>query len=495
MPPVIAVVGGGVSGLAAARLLSGAPPASAASRSAPEQAASVVLIESAPRFGGKVLSGELGSHVVDLGPDNFLTRDPAAERLCRMLDLGDELVAPATSSASVLARGRLRPLPAGLVLGVPTDLEALARSGIVSPAGVARAALDLVWPGAPVAPHSVGLDRCGGPEWSAASVLERHLGREVVERLVDPLLGGINAGGTGQLSLAVVAPQIAKAIAGRKSVIQALRATMAPSRSPAGDGDGAGVAAAGTTPLFLGLRGGLGRLIDRLVADLEARGVSLRAGEAAVGLRPTASGYELTTTAGTLEVDGVVLAVPAFVAARLVVDFSPDAGAELGSVPYASVALVSFLWPRSAIRRLPRGSGFLVPRREGRLVTGCTVLSSKWPQCASPGEVLLRASTGRYGDERPESMTDEELTSSVLSELDGLVGIASAPEAARVQRWPRAFPQYLPGHLGRMERARSAIELLPPLELAGASLGGIGIPACITSGERAGLAVLERLLR
>jgi oxygen-dependent protoporphyrinogen oxidase len=181
------------------------------------------------------------------------------------------------------------------------------------------------------------------------------------------------------------------------------------------------------------------------------------------------------------------------VAARLLVDGVPVAGAELSSIPYASVALVTFAFSSGTISRLPKGSGFLVPRCEGRLLTGCTVVSAKWPESARPGEIVIRASTGRYGDDRATKMSDDELTGRVLGELKDLIGASTQPLTSLVHRWPRAFPQYLPGHIGRIERARSALSALPPIELVGAALGGIGIPACVTSGERAAMTILDRL--
>jgi len=511
MGRVVAVVGGGISGLAAARVLAGAPPVSRELQDGsdhPDGASGVegVLLESDDRFGGKILSGEFRGRAVDFGPDNFLTRNTSAAELCGQLGIDDDLVAPVTSSASVVSRGRLRPLPAGLILGLPPDLVALARSRIVSVRGLARASLDLLAVSAPISPSSLGLafeqaaigrpprgatgsGDPGGPEWSAASILETRLGRELVERLVDPLLGGINAGGLDQLSLVVVAPQVARALVGHRSVTRALRllARSTP-RSPAS-------ASGEARPFFLGMRGGLGRIVDALVADLRDRGVKLRTGAAVTGLRRAKDHYELETAGGVIAADGVVLATPGYAAARLLVDSAPAAAAELGSIPHSSVALVTLAWSSNAMPRLPQGSGFLVPRCENGVVTGCTFLSAKWPHTASPGEVVVRASTGRYGDERPASMSDDDLVDAVLGELRQLIGASAPPLASLVCRWPRAFPQYLPGHLGKIERARAAISALPALGLAGASLGGIGIPACLTTGERAAVEVHDRLSR
>ena len=220
-------------------------------------------------------------------------------------------------------------------------------------------------------------------------------------------------------------------------------------------------------------------MVDALVADLRDRGVQLKTGTAVTALRHARDRYELETADGTIVADGVVLAAPGYVAARLLVDDAPAAAAELGSIPHSSVSLVTLAWPSDAISGLPQGSGFLVPRCEGRIVTGCSFLSSKWPDSASAGEVVVRASTGRYGDERPSSMSDEELVDAVLVELRELIGASVPPLASLVRRWPRAFPQYLPGHLRKIERARAALSELPALELAGPSLGGIGDPGML----------------
>jgi len=492
---VVAVVGGGISGLGAARVLAGAQPSGKLDQTGNVE---VVVLEADDRFGGKILSGEFRGRTIDLGPDNFLTRNPSAADLCVRLGIGEGLVAPATSSASVVTKGRLRPMPAGLILGLPPDLLALARSRIVSVRGLARAGIDLVPLGEPIAASSLGLvhdqsprrtttSAPEGPEWSAGSILRHRLGREIVDRLVDPLLGGINAGGVDQLSLTVVAPDVARALVGQRSVTRALRELARRARAQAAANG------ANPRPFFLGMRGGLGRIVDELAADLQEHGVKLQGGTAVTALKRTGDRYELDTSGGTVVADGVVMAAPGHVAARLLVDTAPVAAAELGSIPHSSVALVTLAWASGAVPGLPPGSGFLVPRCEGRLLTGCTFMSAKWPPTAAQDEVVIRASTGRYGDDRSAAMSDDKLVEAILGELAELLGFSAAPLGSLVQRWPRAFPQYLPGHLRKIERTLAALRGLPPFGLAGPSLGGIGIPACLTSGERAAVEVLDRL--
>lgn len=475
MARVAAVIGGGISGLGAAHALSAVADTE------------VVLFEAGTRWGGKILTGEFRGRRVDLGPDNFLTRNARAAELCEELGIGGLLTPPSTSSAAVLARGRLQPLPSGLILGLAPDLGALARSRIVSARGLARASLDLVPFRKPISPASLGLDAdpggTGEPEWSAGSILSRRLGRELVERLVDPLLGGINAGGVDQLSLRVVAPQVAEALAGRRSVTRALRGMSRRVRKPAAGGS--------TRPFFLGMKGGLGTLPDALAERLLADGVDLRAATEVTALRRAGRRFELDTTAGAMTADAVVLAAPAFVCARLLADELPVAAAELGSVPHSSVSVVTFAFSREAVGDRLQASGFLVPRTEALLITGCTFLSAKWPETAGADEVVLRASTGRYGDDRQLELSDGELASRASAEIRELLGIRAEPLASLVQRWPRSFPQYLPGHLPKVARVRAELAQVPGLAVAGPVLGGIGIPSCLSSGEEAAREILE----
>lgn len=488
-PPVYAVVGGGISGLAAARRLAARRPPAArrdagtavSARDGPrgaDEGAVVELYEASARLGGKVRSLELAGRVVELGPDAFLTRNPAAARLARELGLGDALVAPAVFSASVFSRGGLRPLPPGLVLGVPTDLRALKRSGIVSRRGVWRAALDLVLPGVALPAGSVGLGE--GPETpSAGALLRGRLGDEVVDVLVDPLLGGINAGRVDDLSLSVAAPQLAAALAGRRSALQALAPLASrpspPPASPTGDAD----------PPFLGLAGGLERLVERLREELEAAGVRVVASAPVDAIRRDEDGLLLEVGGERRRAAGVVLATPAYESARLLEALAPAAAELLAAIGYASVAVATFVFPASSFPKPLSGSGVLVPRRLGLLTTACTYLSLKWPSPAEGrGRVSLRVSAGRAGDERAEALSDRELVARLREELALVLGVTDPPLAVHLQRWRRSFPQYRPGHLALVARVASELADLK-VELAGAALGGIGLPACVASGESA----------
>jgi oxygen-dependent protoporphyrinogen oxidase len=416
-----AVVGGGIAGLTAAYDLA---------RAGDE----VVLHEASDHVGGKLRTEAFAGVPVDLAPDAFLARRPEAVQLCDELGLRDRFETPAVGSSYVWSRGALRTIPRGQVLGVPTDFVALARSGILSPAGVARAALEPWLPGAPL-----------GDDATIGSVIGRRYGRETLERLVDPLLGGINAGDTHQLSIDTVAPQLAAAARADRSLTRALRR---PSSAPP------------PGPVFYGLRGGMATLVDALVAAIEANG-----GRITTGSRVDAP--------ESLDVDGVVWAVP-----------RPDV------VAYSTVTLVLFAYPDQAVTRPLDASGFLVPRPDGLLMTACSWASTKWAHLASPGRFVLRVSAGRHGDDRAAAMSDDAVVQRLRDELALTMGVAGEPIDVAVHRWPHAFPQYPPGHLVRM---REMISASPSnLSLAGAVVSGVGIPACIASGRAAAARLRDR---
>ncbi len=454
----IAVVGGGITGLAAAwELLA--------------EGAEVAVFEAGPRLGGRIITEDVGGRPVDLGPDAFLARVPHALDLCRELGLSDELVHPAAEGASIWAGGRMRALPKGLVLGVPTgagDLSALVRAGLLSPAGAARAALDLVLPSTRF-----------GPDPSVGEVVAGRMGRAVHDGVVDPMVGGIHAGSSHHLSARAAAPQLADAARSR-SLMRGLRSQRT---RPAGLRGHAGRGATGPAgrpaPLFASLAGGLGRLVEVLAELLHSRGAALVTGTEIDGL--PLDGF-----------DAVILATPAPVTAALVGSASAEAAAHLRSVDYASVALTVLVYPEAACSRPLDGTGFLVPATEGRLLTACSFASAKWPHWAAPGDVVLRASAGRWGDERAMALGDGELTDRLHHELAAAVGLVAPPRVVRVTRWERAFPQYRPGHLDRVAQAEAALARdLPGVTVAGAAYRGVGIAACVAQGRAAARRVLS----
>jgi oxygen-dependent protoporphyrinogen oxidase len=442
----IAVVGGGIAGLGAAWEL--------------RDLASVTVFEPGP-LGGKLQTDEFLGHPVDTGPDAFISRVPEGVELCRELGLAGDLVSPAATKALLWWQGGLRPLPDGLVLGAPRRLGPVVRSGLLTPAGMARAALDLVRP----------RGRWAG-DVAVRDLVASRFGSEVADRLVDPLLGGIHAGATSELSAEATAPQLLRAARDSRSLLLGLR------RLAAADTDNGGA-------LFLAPREGMRTLADRLVSALKDSGVAFEP-TAAVELHRRPDG-RVGINPATEPFDGAVLAVPAAVAADLLdVDGCADVADGLRAITTASVVLVTLAYPADGLAIPADASGFLVPRGEGRLMTACSFGSNKWPHWSDPSTTILRVSAGRAGDDRPFQLDDPKLVERVEQELAQALGRSASPIAWRVNRWPASFPQFTVNHLERVGKIEAALRrALPSVTLAGASYRGSGIPACIASGRGA----------
>lgn len=460
------MVGGGITGLAAAWELSGgADPRP----DAPE----VIVLEGSDRLGGALRSDDLAGRVVDMGADGFLGRRPEAIELAEQVGLGGALVPIATRGASVWARGRLRVLPDGHAMGIPTRFWPTARSGIVGLRGSVALAGDALVP-RPDVRGPIG-DRAIGP------LVARKLGRRVVDTMVDPLIGGIHAGAVDDMSAAAVFPPLLAAAQRRGSLMRALRA-----ETPKPDPDG--------PPLFWAIDGGMAALVEAVVSGLERRGVELRVASPVDRLERDGGAW---VVAGEREqrADAAILAVPAPATATLLRPHDDEAAGLLDSIDYASVTVATFRASSECVPTDLYGTGFLVPRRtakKGRepwAVTACTYLDHKWPHLARDGEVLLRASLGRIDDTRPDEWSDAECAARAWDELGALVGLTGQPTESVVVRHPRSLPQYRVHHLLRTAGVEAAVARLGGLGLAGAAYRGVGIPACIASGRAAAHAV------
>jgi protoporphyrinogen/coproporphyrinogen III oxidase len=308
---------------------------------------------------------------------------------------------------------------------------------------------------------------------SVAALVGERFGAAVVDTLVEPLLGGVYAGNPDQLSAEATVPQIASAARDHRSLVRGLRA--ARRAAPPGDG-----------PVFQTLAGGLERLVGAMASDLGDR---VRMGAAVDAIEPGDDGWQVVLRGGdTVAASQVVLATPAWVTAPLLADVAPDAAAELAQIPYASVAVIALAYPRAAAAELPDGSGVLVPRTQGRLVKAITFVSRKWPHRNTGDHVLLRASVGRIDDDRWRSLDRDDLVARVDAEVRWATGITHAAEDAVVVPWERGLPQYLVGHVQRVDRIRT--HLPAGLHVAGAAFDGVGISPCVASAERVAAAVL-----
>ncbi|MFE3094214.1 protoporphyrinogen oxidase [Streptomyces sp. NPDC059248] len=427
----------------------------------------VTLLEAAARVGGKLRAGEIAGVPVDLGAESLLARRPEAADLARAVGLGDRLQPPATASAAVWTRGALRPMPKGHVMGVPADAESLA--GLLSPEGLARIDRDRELP-----PADLGEDVAVG-----RYVADR-LGREVVDRLVEPLLGGVYAGDAYRISMRAAVPRLFEAARRHTSLLDAVRAALEESRAQPQDG-----------PVFLGIAGGVGTLPLAVADAVRAGGGELRTGTRALGLARADGGWRVRTDRDeVLAADAVVIATPAWSTAELLAAECPAAAAEIGRIEYASMALVTLAFRRTDLEGvLPDGSGFLVPAADGRTIKASTFSGRKWrwadEASADEGLFLLRTSVGRYGDEDHIHREDGELVEVSLRDLGAATGLAARPVASTVTRWIGGLPQYPVGHLARTARIRAEVAKLPGLEVCGAAYDGVGIPACIADGRRA----------
>ncbi|MEU6992744.1 protoporphyrinogen oxidase [Streptomyces sp. NPDC046465] len=441
----VVVIGGGIAGLAAAHRLLGS-------------GARVTVLEASDRLGGKLLPGEIEGVRVDLGAESMLARRPEAVALAREVGLADRLQPPATATAAIWTRGALRPMPKGHVMGVPGDGSALSR--VLSDEGLHRIEQDRELP-----PTEVGDDVAVG-EYVAA-----RLGREVVDRLVEPLLGGVYAGDAYRISMRSAVPQLFEAARTHDSLTEGVRAIQARAAQNQQTG-----------PVFMGIEGGIGQLPLAVADSVRARGGEIRTGTPVTELRRAPEGWQVTTGEETIDAEAVIVAVPAYAAAALLGVEAPAAAAELAGVEYASMALMTLAYRRGETD-LPEGSGFLVPPVDGHTIKASTFASRKWGWIADedPDLLVLRTSVGRYGETEILRREDAELIELSRHDLRAATGLTADPVATRVTRWHDGLPQYPVGHHARVARIREHVSKLPGLAVCGAAYDGVGIPACIAS--------------
>ncbi|MDX3732471.1 protoporphyrinogen oxidase [Streptomyces caniscabiei] len=458
----VVVIGAGVAGLAAAHGLL-------------DRGARVTVLEASDRVGGKLLPGEIAGARVDLGAESILARRPEAVALAREVGLADRLQPPATATASLWTRGALRPMPKGHVMGVPGTASALA--GVLSDEGLARIERDADLPRTEI-----------GDDVAVGEYVAARLGREVVDRLVEPLLGGVYAGDAYRISLRSAVPQLFEAARTHTSLTEAVRGIQERA-----------AAARQTGPVFMGIEGGVGQLPLAVAESVRARGAEILTRTPVTELRRLASGgWRVVAGAGStgargagadprvLHADAVVVAVPAPAAAGLLRAEAPAAAAELAAVEYASMALVTLAYRRADVT-LPEGSGFLVPPVDGRTIKASTFASRKWGWIAerNPDLLILRTSVGRYGETAILERDDAGLVEVSRTDLREATGLSAVPVETRVTRWDDGLPQYPVGHHARVARLREHLGKLPGLAVCGAAYDGVGIPACVASAAAA----------
>jgi oxygen-dependent protoporphyrinogen oxidase len=459
--PRIAVVGGGIAGLAAAHRLV------ELSRDR-QRPLTVTLLEAGRRLGGSISTERVDGFVIEAGPDSFISEKPWALHLCERIGLTPRLIGTRDEHRRtyVVHDGRLHALPDGFLLLAPTRLWPLVTSRLFTWPGKLRMAVDLLLPRGPQ--HR---------DESLGSFVTRRLGREALERVAQPLVGGIYTADPDELSLAATMPRFLEMERRFRSVIWAMWSQQR--RAPAA----ARATSGARWSLFVSVDDGMQTLVDTLARHLPEGVIRVNSAVAAVHREHS---WRLATTDGTtLEADAVVLATPAHQAARIIAATDPQLGAELRGVPYASSATVSLAYRTEDLPRGLDGFGFVVPLVEARSIVACTYSSMKYPGRAPVAHVLLRAFVGGALQEALYQQADAAMADSVRRELRELLGITSTPLLTRIHRHPHAMPQYRVGHLDRMARIDACLVRHRGLALAGNAYRGVGIPDCIHSGELA----------
>jgi oxygen-dependent protoporphyrinogen oxidase len=457
----IAIVGGGISGLAAAFALE--------ERRRAGEPLEFVVYESSPRFGGVLFTEQVEGCLIEAGPDSFLTEKPWAADLCRRLGIEDQLIGSndADRKTYILVKGKLVPMPDGLMFMVPTQLSPAILSSLFSPATKLRVAREWWYPA-----------RVSNGDESVAALVERHYGAEMVDRLADPLLAGVYGGEAAQLSVRAVLPRFVEMeskygslgrgmLAARKNVKRSLPA---PS-------------------IFSSLKGGMQQLGEALVARLPAE--ALRANSPVQAVQRQDRGWVVSAGYASDQFDAVIVATPASAAAVLLEIASAELASELRAISYSSSVTVALGFDQNVRVALPPGFGFLVPRREGKRLLAATFVHNKFPHRAPKDRALLRCFLGGSRDEQVLQLTDENILSIVRDELRQILGVKSDPLFTRLYRWRGAMAQYTVGHLERLDRIEGLVKPLPGLALAGNAYRGIGVPDCIRSGEAAVQQVLS----
>lgn len=459
----VVIVGGGITGLTAAYQLHQAQPD-----------LTIALLEANGRLGGKVGTEYPHDFVLEWGADSMLSRKPRGLALCKQLGLADQLVGRDERHAKtfVWRYGRLHPLPTGLTGMIPTNLEALENSQLLSDEGRARLANEPQLP-----------PRLDEADESVGAFLSRRLGPEAVENLIEPLMAGIYGGQIDQLSIEATFPHLRQLERQHGSLLGGLQQAQ--------------TAVASEYPPFVSFPKGLQTLIDALLA--QSAGVSFMLDTAVTDLTAVDGGYQLAWQnkdgqTGQLAATAVLLATPAYVSSRLLASVNTDLAAALGQIPYGSSALVNLAYEETAVPPLD-GYGYIVPKVEQRQALACTWTSRKWAGRAPAGKLLLRVYIGRYGEEDVTQYDDGRLLAIAQNEVQQTLGIEAAPIFSRLFRFPLAMPQYNLGHRQRVAAIKQQASQQPGLFLAGAFFNGVGIPDCIASAETAVADVQEHLKR
>ncbi len=462
MPARVAVVGAGISGLAAAVELRA-------------RGIDVIVFEASDRAGGPIHTVRSDDYIIDAGPDSFLSTKPGGISFAERLGIADQLIntSPDGGGTYIVHDGAMQPLPEGITMLVPTQFRQILESPLLDFSGKARLLGDYLIPA-----------RSGDDDESVAAFMRRRVGRQAFEHLAEPLLSGIFAGDATRLSIEATFPRLREAERRHGGLIRAAlaaRKAAATAQSPPRK----------YTP-FVSLRGGLGAVVDAAIDRISAD--SIRYNTPVTAITSHGTGYRLDTASGAeFSADAVILATPAGPTANLLRELAPRAAQALESIPYVSSATVSMAFDEADVRVAGGGRGFVVPRVEGFDLTAVTWSSRKFAGRAPEGSVLLRGFVGRAGNEEPAFLPDNEVIETVRRDLASITGIAAEPRSARVFRWHNAMPQFHVGHRELVQEIQAEIGAVPDLAVVGAAYRGVGIPDCVTFATGTATSLAESL--
>ena len=447
------IAGGGISGLSTAYYLSKVGIRS-------------LLVEREPRLGGVITTEVVEGCVIEGGPDSFLSAKPWAMDLIRDLGLEREVIGSNDHQrvTYIWKKGRLVPIPEGLMMMVPTRILPLALSSLLGWGTKIRMALE--WFRRP--------DDRAGADRSVAEFIRDHYGREAVDYLAEPLLAGVFGGDPDRLSAASVLPRFAELERQYGSLTRGVLATSGAASKASGGGGS----------LFRTMKGGLGQLVAALEKSIAGK-TDLRRAEVETIERDETGRWRLRVDGSWIETRHVVLACPAHEAARLVRRVSRELAEVLDEIEYSSSMTVALGYDHTALNHPLNGFGFLVPKRERRRMIACTWVNTKFAHRVPPSHALLRCFLGGASDAAVLDESDDAIIAAVRPELREIMGITAKPLFTRIRRWPRSMAQYTVGHARRLERIASALKVLPNLHLIGNAYTGIGLPDCIRMGKQA----------
>jgi oxygen-dependent protoporphyrinogen oxidase len=468
----IIVIGGGIAGLAAAHRV-------VELNQQRSLHLEVLLLEASPRLGGAIATERLDRFIVEGGPDSFITEKPSALRLCERLGLASRLVSTqsAYQKIYVVHRGKLEPLPEGFFLLAPTRLWPFVKTPLFSWSGKVRMAGEILVP----------RGNMNGDE-SLGAFVRRRFGAEALERVAQPLVGGIYASDPDQLSLAATMPRFKDMERQRRSVLAAMWSEQRRRARSRESGSGA------RWSLFVTLPDGMRELVDTIAKRIPEGGIRSNAAVTSLAWDDANHQWQVSVSDNqTIAARGIVLAIPAFRAGAILAPIASEAAYELKSIGYASTATVSLAFRRADFPDEPDSFGFVVPAVERRKIMACTFSSLKYPGRAPTDHILLRAFVG--GALQPELFDTDDATmeDSVRSELASLLGVKAKPLLSRIWRHPNSMPQYHVGHQARIERIEASLSKFSTLALAGSAYHGVGIADCVRTGEEAAEKIIGAL--